>query len=254
MASAGNRIAWLQGPGATCTDLGPTPQRPWHIVLLGPPGVGKGTQAEKIVADYGACQLSTGDIFRYAARDASGKPPSPAMAKALAAMKRGELVSDATVVELVRERASCLACQNGFLLDGFPRTIEQAQALEGILAGVNRTLDVALNFFAPEAVIIERLSGRRICKQCRAGYHVANRPPRVAGICDACGGELIQREDDKPEAIRTRLHAYNATCDPVLAYYRKQGLLREIEATGDPEAVFEQTRKAIEGIAANVTK
>ena len=251
MASAGNRIAWLQGPGATCTDLGPAPQRPWHIVLLGPPGVGKGTQAEKIVAEFGACQLSTGDIFRHAARDTSGKPPSPAMATALAAMKRGELVSDATVVELVRERASCLACPNGFLLDGFPRTLEQAQALEGILAGVNRTLDVALNFFAPEAVIIERLSGRRICKKCRTGYHLANKAPRVPGVCDACGGELIQREDDKPEAIRTRLHAYNATCDPVLAYYRRQGLLREINASGDPEAVFVQTRKSIQGIGAS---
>ncbi len=249
MASAGNRIAWLQGPGATCTDLGPALERPWHIVLLGPPGVGKGTQAEKIVAEYGACQLSTGDIFRHAARDTSGKPPSPAMATALAAMKRGELVSDATVVELVRERASCLACPNGFLLDGFPRTLEQAQALEGILAGVNRKLDIALNFFAPESVIIARLSGRRICKQCRTGYHVANKPPRVPGVCDACGGELIQREDDKPEAIRTRLHAYNATCDPVLEYYRRLGLLREIDASGEPGTVFAQTRKMIEGIA-----
>jgi adenylate kinase len=251
MSSVGTRIAWLQGPGATCTDLGPAPQRPWHIVLLGPPGVGKGTQAEKIVAEYGACQLSTGDIFRYAARDTSGKPPSPAMATALAAMKRGELVSDATVVELVRERASCLACQNGFMLDGFPRTLEQAQALEGILASVNRTLDVAINFFAAEAVIIGRLSGRRVCKKCRTGYHLANKPPRVPNVCDACGGELIQREDDKPEAIRIRLHAYNATCDPVLAYYRRQGLLREIDASGDPAAVFAQTREVMRQLGAS---
>ena len=246
MYSIGNRVEWLQGPGANCAKTGPVAPRPWHLVLLGPPGVGKGTQAEKIIGEFGACHLSTGDVFRYAARDTSGQAPSPAMATALAAMKRGELVSDNTVVELVRERAGCLACQYGFLLDGFPRTLEQAHALNGILASVERKLDAAINYFAPEALIIERLSGRRVCKQCRTGYHVANKPPRVAGRCDACGGELIQRDDDKPEAIRTRLQAYAATCNPVLEYYRRQGLLREIEASGDPEAVFAHTRAVIE--------
>ena len=246
MYSIGNRVEWLQGPGANCAKTGPVAPRPWHLVLLGPPGVGKGTQAEKIIGEFGACHLSTGDVFRYAARDTSGQAPSPAMATALAAMKRGELVSDNTVVELVRERAGCLACQYGFLLDGFPRTLEQAHALNGILASVERKLDAAINYFAPEPLIIERLSGRRVCKQCRTGYHVANKPPRVAGRCDACGGELIQRDDDKPEAIRTRLQAYAATCNPVLEYYRRQGLLREIEASGDPEAVFAHTRAVIE--------
>ena len=246
MYSIGNRIEWLQGPGANCAKTGPVAPRPWHLVLLGPPGVGKGTQAEKIIGEFGACHLSTGDVFRYAARDTSGQAPSPAMATALAAMKRGELVSDNTVVELVRERAGCLACQYGFLLDGFPRTLEQAHALDGILATVDRKLDAAINYFAPEALIIERLSGRRVCKQCRTGYHVVNKPPRVAGRCDACGGELIQRDDDKPEAIRTRLQAYATTCNPVLEYYRRQGLLREIEASGDPEAVFAHTRAVIE--------
>ncbi len=249
MYSIGSRLAWLLGPGANCEKTGPVPPRPWHLVLLGPPGVGKGTQAEKIIAEFGACHLSTGDVFRNAARDTSGRPPSPAMAVALAAMKRGELVSDATVVDLVRERAECLACEYGFLLDGFPRTIEQARALEGILKGVKRSLDGAINYFAPESLIIERLAGRRVCKQCRTGYHVANKPPRVAGKCDACGGELIQRDDDKPEAIRTRLHAYAATCDPVLDYYRRQGLLREIDASGDPESVFAHTRAVIQGLA-----
>jgi adenylate kinase len=168
------------------------------------------------------------------------------MAAALAAMKRGELVSDATVVELVRERAQCLACRCGFLLDGFPRTLDQARALDGILAQVDRHLDAAINFFAPEVLIVERLSGRRVCKQCRTGYHVSNKPPRVTGRCDACGGELVQRDDDRPEAIRTRLRAYAATCDPVLAYYRGQGLLREIDASGDPEEVFAHTREVIQ--------
>jgi len=245
MYTSGNRIAWLQGPGAICSGTGQVPPRPWHLVLLGPPGVGKGTQAENIVAEFGACQLSTGDVFRYAARDTSGQTPSPAMATALAAMRRGELVSDATVVDLVRERAQCLACRFGFLLDGFPRTVDQARALDGILAGIKRTLDGVINFVAPEALIIERLSGRRVCKQCRAGYHIANKPPRVAGRCDACGGPLVQRDDDKPEAIHVRLQAYAATCDPVLSYYRAQGLLREIDASGDPAAVFGATRAVV---------
>ncbi len=245
MYTPGNRIAWLQGPGATCSGTGPVPPRPWHLVLLGPPGVGKGTQAERIVGEFGACQLSTGDVFRYAARDTSGHAPSPAMATALGAMRRGELVSDGTVVELVRERVRCLACSYGFLLDGFPRTLDQAQALDEILAGINRTLDGVINYTAPEALIIERLSGRRVCKQCRAGYHVANKPPRVADRCDACGGPLVQRDDDKPAAIRVRLQAYAATCDPVLAYYRAQGLLREIDASRDADTVFTATRAII---------
>jgi len=245
-----NRDAWLIGPGAKCETTGPFPKTPRHLVLLGPPGVGKGTQAEKIVAEFGTAHLSTGDVFRHAARDTSGRAPSPAMAEALAAMKRGDLVSDSTVVELVRERSACLAGKYGFLLDGFPRTLEQAQALEGILASVGARIDGAINYFAAESLIIERLSGRRVCKQCRAGYHVANKPPKVAGKCDACGGELVQRDDDKPEAIRTRLHAYAATCDPVLDYYRKKGLLFEIEASGAPDAVFVRTREVINGLPA----
>jgi adenylate kinase len=254
MYTTGNRIAWLQGPDANCAKTGPVPPRPWHLVLLGPPGVGKGTQAEKIIAEFGACHLSTGDVFRYAARDTSGHAPSPAMAVALAAMKRGELVSDATVVELVRERIQCLACQYGFLLDGFPRTLEQAHALDAILGAAGRKLDAAINYFAAESVIIERLSGRRVCRQCRTGYHVQNKPPRMAGRCDACGGELIQREDDKPEAIRTRLHAYATTCEPVLEFYRRQGLLREIDAAGDPEAVFVHTREVIQKLSPAVPR
>ena len=254
MYTTGNRIAWLQGPDANCAKTGPVPPRPWHLVLLGPPGVGKGTQAEKIIAEFGACHLSTGDVFRYAARDTSGHAPSPAMAVALAAMKRGELVSDATVVELVRERIQCLACQYGFLLDGFPRTLEQAHALDAILGAAGRKLDAAINYFAAESVIIERLSGRRVCRQCRTGYHVQNKPPRMAGRCDACGGELIQRDDDKPEAIRTRLHAYATTCEPVLEFYRRQGLLREIDAAGDPEAVFVHTREVIQKLSPAVPR
>jgi adenylate kinase len=243
MYSTGERSAWLQGPDANCAKTGPVPPRSWHLVVLGPPGVGKGTQAESIIAEFGACHLSTGDVFRQAARGRSdAHPPSLAMGTALAAMRRGELVSDTTVVELVRERAQCLTCQYGFLLDGFPRTLEQARALDEMLAVVHRRLDAAINYFAAEPVIIARLSGRRVCRQCRTGYHVENKPPRLAGRCDACGGELIQRDDDKPEAIRIRLQAYAATCGPVLEHYRGQGLLHEIDAAGDPAAVFARTR------------
>jgi adenylate kinase len=213
--------------------------------------VGKGTQAERIIATFGACHLSTGDIFRYAAKNgACGLPPSPAMALALAAMRKGELVSDTTVVELVRERAHCLTCPHGFLLDGFPRTVEQARALDAILAQVGRSLDAVIHYGAGQDVIIERLSGRRVCRKCGAGYHLANKPPRVAGRCDACGGALFQRDDDRPEAIRVRLEAYDATVGPVLAHYRERKLLHELDASGTPDEVFSRTRAVLEGIGA----
>jgi adenylate kinase len=253
MHPSGDRSAWLHGNDAQCVNPGPLPSRTWNLVLFGPPGVGKGTAAEQIVAAYGACQLSTGDIFRQAAKTADPVTLSPAMQTALAAMRRGELVSDATVVELVRERAQCLACHHGFLLDGFPRTADQAVALDEMLAQVGRKLDAVLNFVAPEATIIERLSGRRVCRQCRTGYHVANKPPRESGVCDACGGGLIQRDDDKPAAIKVRLQAYAATCNPVLEHYRRKGLLREIDAIGTPEVVFERTRLVLQGVAAAKT-
>lgn len=214
-------------------------------MLLGPPGVGKGTQAERIAAEFGPCQLSTGDIFRHALSDAGRDAPSAAMAAALAAMKRGELVSDATVDDIVRERARCLACDYGFLLDGYPRTLEQAHTLDDLLASLGHRVDAALHFFAAEPVIVARLSGRRVCRRCHASYHVELHPPHVPGKCDACGGDLMHREDDQPEAIRVRLKAYAATSGPVLEHFRAAGLLREIAAAADPDQVFGRARAAI---------
>jgi adenylate kinase len=213
--------------------------------------VGKGTQAAYIISTFGACHLSTGDIFRYAAKTGScGLSPSPAMAEALTAMRKGELVSDATVVELVRERAHCLSCPRGFLLDGFPRTVDQARALDKILAQVGRSLDAVIHYGAGQDVIVERLSGRRVCQKCGTGYHLTSKPPRAAGLCDACGGALFQRDDDRPEAIRVRLKAYDATVGPVLAHYRERKLLHDLDASGTPDQVFSLTRAVFEKVGA----
>jgi adenylate kinase len=239
MNTHGDRSAWLRGGGETCALAGPPPRRPWHLVLLGPPGVGKGTQAARIVEKLGACHLSTGDVFRAA--KGCDAATSPALAAAQETMRQGGLVDDATVVALVRERVRCLACVHGFLLDGFPRTVEQARALDGMLAQVGRRLDAVLHYRAADEVIVQRLSGRRVCAACRANYHVALQPPREADRCDRCGGELVRRSDDREDSIRVRLDAYHATVDDVLAHYAAQGVLREIDARGTPEEVFAAT-------------
>jgi adenylate kinase len=243
----GDRTAWLQGGDARCTDSGAAPRRPWHIVLFGPPGVGKGTQADLVVEHFGACHLSTGDIFRAAT---SGHAPvSPAMEAALTAMRRGELVSDAMVVELVRERINCLCCEHGFLLDGFPRTVEQARALDAMLARAGTQLDVVLELEADEETIVRRLSGRRVCRQCKACWHEEMKPTRRPGVCDSCGGELYQRDDDRPAAIQVRLDTYRNTALPVSEHYRLAGILRLIDARGEPAAVFAEIRRVMEGLA-----
>ena len=238
------RATWLKGPDHHCDLSGPGPRRPWHIVLLGPPGVGKGTQAELIVQTFGACQLSTGDIFRSAIAAGIDKA-SPAMRQALVEMQRGALVPDELVVEIVRERLRCLSCTRGFLLDGFPRTAAQAQALEGMLAEIGVQLDAAVNFMADDAEIVSRISGRRVCRSCKATFNLEMAPPRVADVCDKCGGALHQRDDDKPEVVRNRLATYHATANPVLEFYRQQGLLHEIRVGRTPQETFELTHKVL---------
>jgi adenylate kinase len=237
-----DRTAWLKGGRALC--LMP-PRKPlgkaWHLVLLGAPGVGKGTQAEMLSERLACCHLSTGDIFRVA-KCCNEKEQTPALQNALDYMKRGELVPDGTVLQLVGERPRCLRCSGGFLLDGFPRTVAQAEALEELLKKENVGLTAVLNYELPLNTIIRRISGRRVCSRCNAVFHVATRPPRIEGVCDQCGGELRQREDDCPEAVEVRRQAYLQNARPLIEFYQRRGLLVTIDAQGSPEEIYRRTR------------
>lgn len=239
-----DRTAWLHGGTAACKAEGSASPRPRYVILLGPPGVGKGTQGDLIVQAIGACHLSTGDIFRTAIA-AGVEKTTAAMRQALAEMQRGALVPDDLVVEVVRERMRCLCCGQGFLLDGFPRTQEQAVALDGILAEIGVKLDAVLAYLADDAEIVSRISGRRVCRSCKATSNLEMSRPRVEGVCDRCGGVLTQRDDDKPEVVRNRLVAYHATANPVLEFYRAKGLLHEIHVGRTPQETFELTRKVL---------
>jgi len=237
-----DRTAWLKGGDALCAEPPPRPAgRIWRLVLLGAPGVGKGTQAELLSQRLGACQLSTGDVFRAAKCLAEGER-SPALEAAMHYMIRGDLVPDDTVLAIVAERTRCLRCCGGFLLDGFPRTVAQAEALEVLLKKENVPLTAVLNYELPLDRIVARLSGRRTCSKCKAVFHVTNMPPRVKGICDHCGGQLIQREDDRPESVRVRMEAYEKSTRPLIDFYKKRGLLVTIKAEGSPEEIYQRTR------------
>ncbi len=248
MNAKNDRAAWLKGPAAHCSPLPETQTRPRHFVLLGAPGVGKGTQAELLSERLGACQLSTGDVFR-AAKSTAECECSPALKLALDAMRKGELVTDETVLALVKERTVCLHCAGGFLLDGFPRTAAQAEALTQLLAQEQVQLDAVLSYELPLETIVARLSGRRTCEKCKAVYHVQSKPPKVGGVCDGCGGALIQREDDRPESVKVRMAAYESSTAPLADYYRKQNLLISISAEGSPEAIYQRTVNMLEARA-----
>jgi adenylate kinase len=244
-ATKNDRAAWLKGPAAECSVPPAQSRRPWRLVLLGAPGVGKGTQAELLCGQLGSCHLSTGDVFR-AAKSLGVENASPAMAVALECMKKGELVADTTVVSIVKERCGCLRCGGGFLLDGFPRTVAQAEELDRVLAAEHLQLDAVINYELPLDKIVSRLSGRRTCAGCKAVYHVTEKPSKVAGVCDGCGGKLLQREDDREEAIRVRMNAYDTSTSPLINFYRKRGLLLSIGADGTPAAIFKRTVVALE--------
>jgi adenylate kinase len=170
---------------------------------------------------------------------------TPALSSALGYMKRGELVPDETVLDLVRERIKCLRCEGGFLLDGFPRTVAQAEALEQLLNKQNLTLDAVLSYELPLSEVVARLSGRRTCPDCKAVFHVDARPPKKAGVCDHCGGRLYQREDDRPESVGVRIEAYEKSTAPLADFYRQRELLIPVSGQGSPEEIFERSLRVL---------
>jgi adenylate kinase len=238
--SKDDRAEWLQGPAVRCEVVTQSDQAPWRLVLLGAPGVGKGTQADLLHQQLGACHLSTGDVFRAAA-SRSECELSPAMRAATEYMRRGALVPDSTVWEMVRERSDCLRCNGGFILDGFPRTLAQAESLRQLMENEGLTLTAVVNYDLPTSEIVARLSGRRTCEKCRTVFHVTDRPPRVEGFCDRCGGRLFQREDDRPESIKVRLEAYDRSTAPLIDFYGSLGLLMRVDASGVPDEICART-------------
>ena len=243
MTPVRDRTAWLEGGKALCLQPPTRVDRIWRLVLLGPPGCGKGTQADLLSHSLGACPLSTGDVFRAAKKHPA--PPGSAMAIAQDQMARGELVTDETVLSLIRERNRCLHCSGGFMLDGFPRTLAQAEAIDALLAAENIALDAVISYELPDPEIVARLSGRRTCPGCQAVFLVDSRPPKREGVCDRCGGALVQRGDDRPEAIRVRLEAYRTATLPLAAHYEKKGLLFPISAAGQPVDILARTLDAL---------
>lgn len=210
------------------------------IILLGAPGAGKGTQAKRIAAKYNIPHISTGDIFR-----ANIKNGTELGKKAKTYMDQGLLVPDELVVDLVVDRVKDEDCINGYVLDGFPRTIPQAQELDAALAKINEKMDFAVNVEVPDDNIIRRMSGRRACVACGATYHLVYIPTKVEGICDVCGAELILRDDDQPETVKKRLDIYHEQTQPLIDYYTEQGILLEVDGTVDMEEVFAQITKGL---------
>jgi len=208
-------------------------------ILLGPPGAGKGTQAKLMVDKWNIPQVSTGDILRAAVREGT-----PLGVEAKGFMDRGELVPDRVVIGIIAERLKEGDAARGFILDGFPRTIPQAEALQEILVGLGRDIDHVISIEVDDEELVTRLTGRRMCKACGESFHVVFNPPVEEGVCDRCKGELYQRDDDREETIRQRLSVYSEQTRPLIAYYEKQGKLRRIEGTGSIENIFSRVVKA----------
>lgn len=237
-----NDRAWLNA-GDDCRSGPPGSSEACRLVLLGAPGVGKSTQAELLRRWSGACHLSTGEVFR-AAKNLPPGQRSPAMESAFKFMARGELVPDATVMDVICEQMRCLRGSGGFLLDGFPRTVAQAEALERLLAKENLPLTAAIDYQLPIEQIVERLAGRRVCSNCKGVFQMTAKSPLK--VCPACGGKLEQREDDRPEAIRVRMAAYHKSTEPLIEYYRERDLLVTISAEGSPAEIMQRTEEALE--------
>ena len=210
------------------------------IIMLGAPGAGKGTQAKKIAAKYNIPHISTGDIFR-----ANIKNGTELGKKAKTFMDQGLLVPDELVVDLVVDRVNQEDCTNGYVLDGFPRTIPQAEALKAALAKMDQKIDYAINVEVPDENIVNRMSGRRACVDCGATYHLEFAPTKVEGVCDNCGGSLILRDDDKPETVTKRLGVYHDQTQPLIDFYTKEGALKEVDGTVDINDVFSAIEKIL---------
>lgn len=211
-----------------------------RAVLLGPPGAGKGTQAVRLVEKYEIPHISTGDIFRKNIKEGTelGK-------KAQEYMNAGALVPDELVVDLVKDRLQQDDCKNGFLLDGFPRTIFQAEKLDEFLSESNQKMDIVINLKVEKEALIKRLTGRRVCKDCGASYHIVNIPPKKEGVCDICGGELIQRKDDNIETVENRINVYEEQTAPLIGYYKEAGSLVDFDGEASLNEVFDAIVQAI---------
>lgn len=213
-----------------------------NILFMGPPGAGKGTQAERIVATFGVPHISTGDAFRLAMKEGTALGQ-----EAKKYVDQGLLVPDEVTNGIVKDRLSLADCDKGFLLDGFPRTLAQAEALDEILAGLGKKIDHVVNLKVDRDRLLARLTGRRICRTCGATYHVLFNPPKVEGVCDKDGGELYQRSDDTEEKVGTRLDEYVSKTAPLLAYYEGKGLLREVDGEKDIDAVTADISSLLRG-------
>lgn len=213
-----------------------------RIIILGPPGAGKGTQAKLLSSHYGIPHISTGDIIREEI-----KRNTALGVKIRGYVERGELVPDEDVIEIVKEKILLGNCSGGFVLDGFPRTIIQAKALDHILSDMGLRIDAVINLVVSEEEIVRRISGRRICKSCGATYHLVFNPPKKDLKCNVCGGELYQRNDDMEETVRRRVKVYNIETKPLIEYYEKRGLLINVNGVGDINSVFSEILRKLGG-------
>lgn len=211
-----------------------------NLILLGPPGAGKGTQATRIVEKYKVPHISTGDIFRE-----NIKNSTPLGQKAQEYMNKGELVPDQLVVDIALDRLGKDDCKNGFLLDGFPRTVFQADALDKFLKDKGKGIDLVINIEVEDKMLIERLDARRVCPTCAATYNVIGMPPKKEGICDKCNDTLIQRKDDKKETVGNRIKVYHEQTSPLIDYYKEKGLIKDFDGMIGADALFDEIVKAI---------
>lgn len=206
-----------------------------NIMLFGAPGAGKGTQAKYIIEKYGIPQISTGDILRAAVKEGT-----PMGLEAKACMEAGKLVSDEIIIGIIKDRLAKDDCKKGFILDGFPRTIAQAEALEVLMKEMGIKLDKVISLNVPDELIVGRVVGRRVCKDCGGSFHVEFNPPKVEGVCDFCGGELIQRKDDSAETVGKRLQEYHSQTAPLFDFYMERGILADIDGTKEIDEITKE--------------